>query len=116
MDSKKKLEELIWEMPDKLRAMGLSISTISEYMRGYSWVLNYHRERGAEYFDRSVITEYVERVEERSERKEISKMLYRNYLRAAEQLAEYCSCRFKMAEVFMEVGGELLSYCVVRSS
>ena len=89
MDSKKKLEELIWEMPDRLRAMGLSMSTIGEYMHGYSWVLNFHKERGAEYFDRTVMTEYVKCVEKRSERKEISKMLYRNYLRAATQITEY---------------------------
>jgi hypothetical protein len=55
--------------------------------------MNFHKERGAEYFDREIMTEYVKHVEGRGERGEISKLLYRNYLRAAQQLTEYNDTR-----------------------
>jgi integrase len=76
-------------MPEVLRGMGLAISTTGEYMRGYSWILNFHEERGAEYFDRDIMTEYVRHIEGRCENGSLSKGEYNNYLRAARQLTEY---------------------------
>jgi integrase len=89
LDNTKRLEELIWEIPDRLREKGLSVATISGYMRGYAGILNYHRQSGARCFDRKIMTEYVTLIGERCERNEITKQQYRNYLRAAEQLTEY---------------------------
>jgi hypothetical protein len=65
MKHRKKLEELVWEMPEILRGIGLAVSTIGGYMKGYSWVLNFHEERGAQYFDRDIMTEYVRHIEKR---------------------------------------------------
>ena len=58
MSSKKKLTELIWEMPEQLHGLGLAMSTIGEYMRGSSWIERFHAERGATCFDRNIMTEY----------------------------------------------------------
>jgi hypothetical protein len=89
MKDERKLVELVWEMPGALRNLGLAVSTIGEYMRGYSWVLNYHTKRGAEYFDRDIVTEYVRHVEQCCDNGSISKGEYNNYMRAARQLTEY---------------------------
>ena len=89
MKNKKKLEELIWEMPDVLRRMGLAVSTTGGYLRGYSWVLNFHKNRGTEYFDRDIITDYVRHIEENRDNGIITKDEYNNYLRAARQVTEY---------------------------
>jgi len=122
MQSKINMDELALKTTEAVLALGHGIhSAWNEYSTTYIPVVKFHKQRGKEQFDREVVTEYVQMVEARIERGEISWSHYKTLKRGAERLTEFhdtgrleWSCpgkvsKFKLNQYFENIVSEFLS-------
>ena len=75
----KNVSELALKTVEAVQKMGLAAHTAwSEYAHSYLPIVRMHQARGMQEFDRSIVTEYVQILERRIDRREISRLYYQN--------------------------------------
>lgn len=85
----KNVSELALKTVEAVQKMGLAAHTAwSEYAHSYLPIVRMHQARGMQEFDRSIVTEYVQILERRIDRREISRLYYQNMRHGVERLTE----------------------------